>query len=289
MILITGATGKLGSQVINTLLNKGVPANQIAAFVRDESKAGDLKQKTIVLRRGDYDDKQSLADAMKGIDKVLLVSGLDVNKVVQQHQNVVDAARKAGVNCFAYTSNCLRDRGTLLNPVMMTHLQTEDYLMASGLNYLIFRNALYMDSMALFMIGGKQVLETGIELPTGAGRVAYALRNDQAEAIGNVLAGADCRSRIYTFTGTQAYSFDEVAQALSALTGKPITYNPVDRDTYEANARQRGVPAHAVAMMASFMTDIKNGQASTVRRDLADVLGREPVNLKAGLKQLFNL
>ena len=271
------------------MIHKNVPANQIVALVRDESKAAHLIEKGIDICIGDYDDRPALEEAMKGIDKVLLVSGLDVSKVVQQHQNVVDAAKQAGVKCLAYTSNCLRDRDTLLNKVMLTHVETEDYIIASGLNYLIFRNVLYMDSMALFIIGGKQVLETGINLPTGEGRVSYALRSDEAEAIGNVLAGEDCSSRVYNFTGSQAYSFDEVADALSELSGKAVTYTPVDMDTYQASARERGIPAHAVAMMASFMTDIKNGQASTVSSDLADALERRPIDLKAGLKQLLNL
>lgn len=289
MILITGATGELGSQVIQTLINKNAPPDQIVALVRDETKAAFLKKKGIHIRIGDYDNKGALEQAMTGIDKVLLVSGLDITKVVQQHQNVVDAAKQAGVKCLAYTSNCLKDRTTLLNKVMHTHLQTEDYIIASGLNYIIFRNVLYMDSMALFMIGGKKVLETGINLPTDDGKVSFALRSDEAEAIGNVLAGEDCSNRIYTFTGSQAYSFVDVADALSELSGKPVTYTSVDMDTYQASARERGVPTHAVAMMAPFMTDIKNGQASTVSSDLEEALGRKPVDLKAGLKQLLNL
>ncbi len=158
MILITGATGKLGSKVIDTLLIKGIAASEIAALVRDENKATGLKEKGVSIRIGDYDNRLSLDEAMKGIDKVLLVSALDAGKIMEQHQNVVDAAKKAGVKCLAYTSHCLRDRDTLVNELMLTHFETEDYIMASGLNYLIFRNILYMDSMAQFMIGGKNVL-----------------------------------------------------------------------------------------------------------------------------------
>lgn len=289
MILITGATGKLGGIVIKTLLSKNVPASQIAALVRDENKAVDLKEKGIAIRIGDYDNKPSLDEAMKGIDKVLLVSGLDMSKVVEQHQNVVDAAKKAGVRCLAYTSNCLRDRNTLVNKIMLTHFETEDYIMASGLNYIIFRNVLYMDSMAMYLIGGKNALETGIRLPAGEGRVSYALRSDEAEAIGNVLAGEDCSNRIYNFTNSRDYSFYDVADALSELSGKPITYAPVDMETYKAIAREQGTPEYVVEASAPFITDIKNEQGSTVSSDLEDALGRKPVDLKAGLKRLLNL
>lgn len=289
MILITGATGKLGGQVIETLLTKNVPATQIAALVRDGNKATHLKEKGIDIRIGDYDNKSSLDEAMQGINKVLLVSGLDMSKVVEQHKNVVDAAKKAGVNCLAYTSNCLRDRGTVVNKIMLTHFETEDHIIASGLNYLIFRNVLYMDSMALHLIGGKNVLETGISLPAGDGRVSYALRSDEAEAIGNVLAGEDCANHIYEFTNSRTYSFYDVADALSELAGKRVTYTPVDMQTYKASARERGVPEYIVEAIAPFMTDITNGQGSTVSAELEDALGRKPVDLKAGLKQLLNL
>ena len=289
MILITGATGKLGGKVIETLLKKNVPANQIAALVRNEDKAAGLKEMGIDIRIGDYDNKPALDEAMKGIHKVLLVSALDMGKIVEQHQNVVDAAKKAGVKCLAYTSHCLRDRDTLVNELMVTHFETEDYIIASGLNYIIFRNILYMDSMATFMIGGKNALETGINLPAGDGCVSYALRSDEAEAIGNVLAAGDCSNRIYNFTGSRLYSFDDVADALSKLSGKQIIYTPTDIETYKSKAKERGLPEHAAGMVASFMTDIKNGQGSTVSQDMEEALGRKPTGLKAGLKLLLNL
>lgn len=288
MILITGATGKLGGIIIETLLKKGIPATRIAALVRDENKAAGLKEKGIDVRTGDYDNKPSLEKAMEGIDKVLLVSGLDMSKILEQHRNVIDAAKTADVKCLAYTSNCLRDRDTLVNYIMQTHFETEDYIKASGLNYLIFRNVLYMESMAMFMLG-KDVLETGIRLPAGDGRVSYALRSDEAEAIGNVLASDKCSNRIYRFTGSRAYSFDDVAEALSELSDRPVTYTPTDMEAYKTIALAQGVPKHAVEMMAPFYNDIENGQGSTVSTDLEEALGRKPTDLKAGLKLLLNL
>ena len=286
-ILITGASGHLGGKVIETLLKKNVPANQITALVRDESKAVKLKEEGVAIRVGDYDNPASLDEAMAGIDKVLLVSGLDMSKVVQQHQNVIDAAKKAGVKCIAYTGNCLRDRNTLVNETMRTHFETEDRIKESGLDYIIFRNVLYMNSL-LYMIGPDAV-NTGIALPAGDGRVSFALREDEAEGIGNVLAEDDCSNRIYKFTGSTTYSFHDVANALSELSGKQVTYTPVDMETYLANARKNGVSEHMLNVIAPFMTDINNGQSNEVTEELEKALGRKPVDLKTGLKRLFNL
>lgn len=111
MILITGSTGKSGNAVIRQLLQKTV-ANQIAALVRDEAKAADLKAKGINLRVGSYDDMASLDKAMQGIETVLLIAGTDEEKRLQQHQHVVDAAKRAGVRYIAYTSRTLKDKNT---------------------------------------------------------------------------------------------------------------------------------------------------------------------------------
>lgn len=286
MILITGATGNLGSKVIEALLNK-VAASEIAALVRDENKAQDLKEKGISIRVGDYDSKGALKEAMKGVDKVLLISGGRADNGLQQHQNVVDAAKAAGVGTIAYTSRCLQNPDSLANELMKRHFLTEDYILSTGMNYIFFRNILYMDAMVTFL--GKNVLETGIFLPAGEGRASYALRSDQAEAIGNVLATEGHGSRVYNFTNTETYSFYDVASALSKLSGRTVSYMPVDTATFQHKAADLGIPAFAVDVVNAFITDIKNGQESKVSMDMEIALGRKPACLMEGLKLLLGL
>ena len=286
MILITGATGQLGKKVIETLL-KHLPAKKIAALVRDVSKAKSLKERGIDIRLGDYNDMAALAQAMQGVEKVLLVLGGSAENGLEQHQNVVDAANIAGIKLIAYTSRCMKDRNTLANNLMKRHFDTEDYILGSGMNYIFFRNILYMDAMAIFI--GKNVLETDISLPAGDGRVSYAMRCDQAEAIGNVLAINDNSTRTFDFTNAQTYSFYDVADALSELSGKKITYTPVDAATFHEKAKAQGLPEFVAATVVSFMTDIQNGQESTVDAAMEVALGRKPLSLKEGLKILYNL
>lgn len=285
-ILVTGATGKLGKTVIETLLKK-VPADQIVALVRDETKAADLKEKGVEVQLGDYDDRTSLDRAMQGVEKVLLISGGNAKNGLEQHQNVVDAAKKAGVRCIAYTSRCLKDKNTLANQMMKRHFETEDYIKESGLNYVLFRNILYMDSIPFYV--GEKVLDTGIYLPAGDGKTSFALRSDMGEAIGNVLADNDCDDRVYDFTGIQAYSFDDVATALTELSGKKVNYTPVGPETYQEHTTKLGMPAFVIGMVTGFMADIKNGQEEKVSSDLENKLGRKPASLKEGLKTLFGL
>ncbi len=286
MILITGATGHLGTAVIKTLLAKTL-AGQLAALVRDEAKATGLRQKGVSIRVGDYDDTDALDRAMEAVDKVLLIAGGDAPNALQQHQNVVDAAKKAGVRCIAYTGRALKDPDTLVNRLMMRHFQTEDYIKASGLNYVLFRNILYMDTVPVFT--GPAVFDTGIALPAGHGRVAFALRSEQGEAIANVLMADDCANQTYTFTGSEGYSFHDVAVALAELSGKPVTYTDIDPAILAERMKGRGVPEAAIKRTIGFMTDIKNGQEETVSTDLENCLGRKPASLREGLTTLYKL
>jgi NAD(P)H dehydrogenase (quinone) len=287
MILVTGATGQLGTAAIANLRKK-TSASQIAALVRDESKAAALKEQGVDIRVGSYDDPASLDKAMQGIEKVLLIAGTDEDNRLRQHQNVVDAAKKAGVQCIAYTSRALKDRNTLVNKLMDGHFQTEDYIKECGLKYIIFRNILYMDTIPQF-VGGEKVFEIGINLPTGNGRVPYALRSEMGEAIANVLLESGGGDRIYNLTGSETYSFEDVAATLTDLSGKKVDYTPTDRSVFAAQMKDRGTPEMMVQRVVGFLTDIKNGQEAYVSPDLENLLGRKPASLKQGLKVLFNL
>lgn len=286
MILITGATGQLGTAVIEHLL-KLIPAEQIAGLVRNEQKAAGLKAQGIELRFGDYDDPDSLRRAMQGIDKVLLISGGEAENGLEQHYQVIDAAKAAGVSCLAYTGRSLKDREQLANQLMQRHFQTEDYLKASGLNYVLFRNALYMDVLPGFV--GKQVFETGIQLPAGEGKVAYALREEMGEAIAKVLTTDTGAERIYQFTGPDAFSFADIASALSELSGQAVTYTALEPEDYAARMAERGLPPALIQKIAGFLADIAQGQEATVTEDLEQILGRQPASLQAGLKKVFAL
>lgn len=285
-ILVTGATGKLGSSVINTLLKK-IPGDQITVLVRKQETVTEMQLKGLKAFLGSYDDVDSLETAMKGIGKVLLISSTDEGDRMRQHKNVIDAAKKTGVSCIAYTSRSLQNKETLVNNLMLEHFETEEYIMQSGLQYTIFRNALYMDVLPLFV--GKQVFERGIFQPAGKGKVAFALRKEMGEAIANVLLEESCENKTYSFTGSQAYSFDDVAIALSNLCGKQIEYTSLETHAFKEKLKATGLPEQVIQKIIDFNTDIKNDQEAGITSDLEDILGRKPTGLTEGLKVLFGL
>lgn len=129
MIAITGATGQLGQLVIKQLLNT-VPANQIVAIVRNPAKAEALSQQGITVRQGDYADESTMTSALKGVEKLLLISSSEVGQRATQHQNVINAAKAAGVKFIAYTSLLHADKSPL--GLHAEHVATEKALAESG-------------------------------------------------------------------------------------------------------------------------------------------------------------
>ncbi|HEY0697301.1 MAG TPA: NAD(P)H-binding protein, partial [Micromonospora sp.] len=135
---VTAATGHLGRLVVESLLDRGTPANDVVAVVRDPAKAADLAARGVQVRQADYSRPETLPAALAGVDHLLLVSGNEVGQRVGQHTNVIEAARAAGVGRVVYTSILRAD--TTTNPLAPEHLATEQVLTASGVPFTVLRN-----------------------------------------------------------------------------------------------------------------------------------------------------
>lgn len=286
MLLVTGATGQLGSAVVRRALER-VDAAQVAVLVRDQSKAGELAAAGVAVRVGDYDDIASLDRALVGVDRVLLVAGNDPAKRVQQHQNVIDACVRAEVDLLGFASRSLRDVHASENALMGQYFETEDRILQIGLRHVFFRNALYLDTVPLY-VGGARVFEHGIRLPAGDGRVAYALRREMGEALANGMLDHTGGDRTYVVAAPSAYSFDDVAAALAEISGGPVSYTRVTDDEYVAESLATGVPEPLARRFLGFYSDIRDDQLDETSDDLELLLGREPASLQAGLGELLD-
>lgn len=228
MIAITGATGQLGTLVIEALL-RNMPADQIVAAVRTPAKAAALAAKGVHVREADYSRPETLASAFAGVDKVLLISGNEIGQRVAQHQAVIDAAKAAGVSFLAYTSLLHADTTPLA--LATDHLATERYLQASGLTYSLLRNGWYFEN---------QTAALPLSLQHGAfigaskdGRFAAAARADYAEAAAVVLTTSGHANSIYELAGDVPYTRSELAVEVSRQTGKTIGYRDLPEAEYE--------------------------------------------------------
>lgn len=285
MILVTGATGQLGAVVVENLL-KTTPANEIAVLVRDENKATDLKAKGVEIRVGSYYDKASLTTALQGIEKVLLISSNDFNDRLGQHKNVVDAAKNAGTKHIFYTGVTMKDIETSpLKPLLADHYQTEDYIKESGLTYTFLQNSLYFEVIPMFV--GAGVLETGIFFPTGEGKVAFAARQDLGEATATILTTEGHENKTYNLTGSEAYSFAEIAEELSSITGKIVAYTSPEPVAFEGMLKQFGLPEGIILMSVLFAAGIKNDDFNLPNSTLEQFLGRKTTDLQIFLKATY--
>jgi NAD(P)H dehydrogenase (quinone) len=286
LILITGATGQLGAAVVRQLLARTDGSN-IAVLARDPERAAGLAQRGVSVRVGQYGDTDSLARAVEGVvDRVLLIASNELERRTQQHQNVIDAAQAAGVELLGFTSRSLNDMEGSQNAVMRDYFETETSIRESGVPAVIFRNALYLDTLS-FSLGGPAVFDAGIRVPAAQGGVAYALRREMGEATANAMLDAPSGHRTYVLAAPHAYTFDDVAEALSEISGSTVTYTSVGDDDFVADAIDRGVPEPMARHLAGFFADVRDNQLDETSTDLESLLGRAPASPKDGLAELF--
>ncbi len=286
MILVTGATGQLGSSVISQL-NKVSSKDQFAIFARDEKKAIKYKEQGIEVRLGDFNEISSLGHAFEGITKLLLISTMEFNRF-EQHKNVIDAEKIAGVKHIIYTGLAIQDIETSnVKDLMQSHFDTEKYIQASGLDFTFVRNTMYTD--AIPQIIGEAVFDTGIYLSGGDGKVPYTLRREMGEAIANILVQDNHENKTYNITGDIAYSYADIAQTLGELSHKKIDYIDLDETVYEQFLIDLHLPEFLVYLTKGTVVDIKQHQYEVNNSDLKTLLGRPPLDLKSALKELYKL
>ncbi|WP_298462212.1 NAD(P)H-binding protein [uncultured Cellulomonas sp.] len=276
---VTGASGHLGRLVIESLLARGVGADDVVAVVRTPAKVADLADRGVVVREGDYSRPDTLGPALDGVRRVLLISGDEVGQRVGQHSAVVAAARAAGVERIAYTSILRAD--TTENPLAPDHRATEEVLRSSGLPFTVLRNGWYTENYTDQL---PRYLEQGeIVGAAGSGRVSAAPRADYAEAAAAALVG-DADGDVVLELGGPAFTFAELAATVSEAGGRPVTHRALATDEFAATLESAGLDAGTAAFVASLDEAIARGDLETDSDDLARLLGRAPTSLEQAVR-----
>jgi NAD(P)H dehydrogenase (quinone) len=273
MIAVTGATGQLGTLVIEFLL-KNVPASQIVAAVRTPAKAAALAAKGIQVREADYNRPETLATAFAGVDKILLISSNEVGRRIAQHTAVIDAAKATGVKLLAYTSLLHADTSPLA--LAEEHLATERYLQASGLSYSLLRNGWYLENQTAAIA---PALQQGAFIGASAdGRFAAAARADFAEAAAVVLTTDAHANSIYELGGDVPYTRAELAAEVSRQTGKTIGYHNLPATEYE-KILATFLPAEAAHIIADAEAHAATGALDDASHTLSKLIGHPTTTL----------
>lgn len=276
---VTGATGPFGRHAVEELLRRGIPAADVVAVVRTPSNAADLAERGVQVREGDYSRPETLPAALAGVQRLLFVSGSEVGRRVPQHTAVVEAAQAAGVERIVYTSILKAD--TTTNPLAGEHKATEQVLRSSGIPTTVVRNGWYVENYTSQM---GQYLATGEILgAAGTGKVSGAPRADYAAAAAAALL-ADVEGDVTYELGGPAFSFDDLAAALTEVTGTAVVSRDVSVAEYVAALQEHGLDEGTATFVASLDASIAAGELETDSTDLADLLGRPVTPLTEALR-----
>lgn len=271
MIAVTGATGQLGRLVIANLLTRH-SAEDIAALVRDPAKGADLGVPT---RAFDYDIPDTLAQALTGVTKLLLISGSEVGKRVPQHKAVIAAATEAGVGQVIYTSLLNADTSEIA--LAPEHRETEAALKASGLDYVILRNTWYTENYTGSV--GAAVESGAVIGSTGDGKLATASRPDLAEAAAIVLSSEGHSGKTYELANDEPFTLAQLADEIARQSGKPVVFNNLPTADYANLLESFGLPAPMATLLADSDEKASRGALFDDSRTLGTILGRPTQSL----------
>jgi len=273
---ITGATGHLGQLIIDKLKLK-IGADSLVALVRNPDKVSD---KTIETRFFDYDDPQALMRSLQGIDHLMFISANEIGKRKRQHENVIFAAKQAGVKWIVYTSLLHADRSTI--NLADEHRSTEATLKSSGIPYTILRNGWYTENYANAISGA--VKAGAIIGSAGEGKISSASREDFAEAAVAVLTGNGHVGKVYELAGDDYYTLTDLAAEVSRQTGKNIPYRNLTESEYAETLAGFGLPEGLAGTIAQWDTGISQDHLLDDSKQLSQLIGRPTTPLSKSVK-----
>ena len=274
MIVVTAATGKLGSHVVSSLLEK-VPAADVAVAVRSPDKAEAYAARGVEVRHADYTKPDTLRSAFRKGERVLLVSSSEMGERAAQHAQVIDAARAAGVELLAYTSILRGDRSRL--QLAAEHIATETTIRASGLPFVLLRNGWYLENYTEHL---EPALAAGALYGSARdGRIAAAARADYAAAAARVLTESGHANQTYELAGDEPFTKSELAAEIAKQSGKPVAYHDLPFEEYKAALVGVGLPAAYAEALADSDVGIARGELDDRSGTLRRLIGRPTTSL----------
>lgn len=278
-LLVTGAGGQLGAQVVKTLLDRGA---HVIAATRQPDRLAHVAKRGAEIRRLDFDDPATLETAFRGVGRALVISTDDLEtpgKRLRQHRAAIAAAERAGVAHLIYTSAPSPAPGkTLLDD----HFWTEQALAASGLGWTILRNSLYAE-LLLGSLG--QALASGVyATATGFGARNYVTRCDAARAAAGALLDSFDGRRILDVTGPEALTGSEIAAIASEVLGKTVSFAPIELEALRAGLVGAGLAPGLIAALVQFDRDTAEGRHGVTTDVVRMLSGQPPESVKQFLQ-----
>lgn len=251
-LAVTAASGKLGSTVIEQLKNHISPSSLVGiARTTDHAKGLDVE-----IRKGDYNNRDDFEDALRDIDVLLLISGMDKpDKRISQHRNVMEAAKSCGVRKIVYSSIIGNEERTAFGPIVQSNRQTEEDVRSSGLEWVIGRNGLYIDPDLEYL--QRYVDEGEIWNSAGDGKCAFTSRKELAVAYSSILLNDKHNGHIYNLVGTPITQ-EELTSLINDVYNLDLKYKPVSVESF-MKERQQELGEHLGTIVGGIYEGIKLG------------------------------
>ncbi len=247
-IAVTSVSGHLGASIAKQLITQ-IGKENVIGIARTPEKA---KHLAIEVRKGDYNNIQELNKALVGVDVVLLVSGMDTpDKRIQQHRNVIEAAKVNGVKKIVYTSIVGDEKGNAFSPIVQSNRQTENDIKDSGLQWVIGRNSIYIEPDLEYI--DTYVKEGEIRNCANDGTCTYTSRAELGYAYAKMLLEEKHNGQVYNLIG-EPITQTQLANYINEVYGTNLVFNSV---TVEAYATER--KAELGEFMGTVITGIYEG------------------------------
>ncbi|WP_030489792.1 NAD(P)H-binding protein [Micromonospora chokoriensis] len=283
MYVVTGATGHLGSQIVDRLLDR-IPAQEVGVSVRDVDKAAGLAERGVRVRAGDFTNPGTLAHAFEGAETVLVVSpAIRGAGAVVANRAAIDAARAAGAKRILYTSHQAASSDSLF-AAQLTHAATEEYLAGVGVPFTALRNGFYASTLG-YSIGA--ALETGQLVAPADGPVSWTAHADLAEAAAIAVAEEGLLDGVTpALTALEMLDLAAVADILTEITGRAITRVVVDDDEWTAAAVDGGMPAEVADFTLGIYRAARRGEFAVTDPTLQRLIGRRPTSARSVIEAI---
>ncbi|MFC6268138.1 SDR family oxidoreductase [Frigoriflavimonas asaccharolytica] len=272
-IAVTSASGQLGSSIVKHLIAE-IGAKNVIGIARTPEKAAHLG---VEIRKGDYNNPQELELALKGIDAVLLVSGMDEpQKRIQQHRNVIEAAKLNGVKKIVYTSIVGAEENNAFSPIVQTNRQTEEDIKVSGLEWVIGRNGIYIEPDLEYI--DTYLKEGEVRNCAADGKCTYTSREELGFAYAKMLVEEKHNGNTYNLVGN-AITQTELVSFINQEFNTNLVFNSVSVESYLAE-RKAALGDFIGTVIAGIYAGIKNG-ANDVPSDFEKAAGRPHISTLA--------
>lgn len=270
MILVTGATGNVGTPLVEELASGGA---KLRALVRPGSDVARLRELGVETAEGSFDDEESLRRALDGVERVFLLTPPGVHDMLARQARVVDLAAAAGVEQIVKLSSIAADEPTEAR-IVRAHRRAEEHVERSGVAWTHLRPNWFMQNE---LAQAQTIAAAGTFYAPDVGRVSMVDARDVAAAAAAVLTGEGHAGRAYVLTGPEALSYADVAERFTRALGRPVSWSEVTLEEARESMLAGGLPDDLAGGFTEIMARYREGGVTAaVSPAVEELTGRRP-------------